>query len=492
MPGDRKHHTDKWRRCVDEVMGKGHDESSASAICTTSLQNAGEEIFEVAEHRALEGSSLESLHLLGSTGQVRYEMLNGRRHLVVPIVALMEGVIHPVNAETPEFVPAEVLRKAASSWVGKPVTIGHPRKGNTQCSAVDPEIRKASGIGVIMKSEFDKKLLQEAWIDEEKVKRLHPNMYARLVLGSREEVSVGAFVVTSAQSGDYNGKPYKAMWLETQGDHLAFLPGGRGACSCEMGCGTHRAAMHLVTAEAITLLPERLPALVFSALDGEPLEQRINLVYSAVSERWPPPLPVESTQAYVGEVFDDYVIVTIRDETFSVPYEMKDGKAVLGEPKKVKRAWVDATATTQCDECEGTGQVKKDGKQEDCPACHGTGEMRAASIRVLVGSRHSKSDMEMIQGVHDHAVALGAECDRSNYKMMGAGSGSAVPVQRIRHEGGKWVLYTEDGTRQLGSHATEGEARSQMQAIETVLRRRSLSLGGDKTAVAAAGCSCKH
>jgi hypothetical protein len=250
MPGDKKHHTDKFRRCVEQVVGKGHVESAAYAICTTSLQNAGEEVFEALEEKA--NGEERTLHLLGSTGIVRKETLNDRSYLVVPIIALMEGVIHAVNAETPEFVSGDVLKRAAASWIGKPVTLGHPAKAGKQCSASDFEVRKASGIGVIMKSEFDgRRLAQEAWIDEEKAKALHPKMYAALEAGNTEEVSVGAHVVTNTVGSSFNGKLYKGSWLEASGDHLAFLPGGRGACSCEMGCGTFRAASHVVTEEGL-------------------------------------------------------------------------------------------------------------------------------------------------------------------------------------------------------------------------------------------------
>jgi hypothetical protein len=51
----------------------------------------------------LEGNNLREIRLLGATGQVRTEMVDGREHLVVPVIALMEGVIHAVNAEVPEF-----------------------------------------------------------------------------------------------------------------------------------------------------------------------------------------------------------------------------------------------------------------------------------------------------------------------------------------------------------------------------------------------------
>jgi hypothetical protein len=339
MPGDKKHHTDKFRRCVEQVVGKGHVESAAYAICTTSLQNAGEEVFEALEEKA--NGEERTLHLLGSTGIVRKETLNDRSYLVVPIIALMEGVIHAVNAETPEFVSGDVLKRAAASWIGKPVTLGHPAKAGKQCSASDFEVRKASGIGVIMKSEFDgRRLAQEAWIDEEKAKALHPKMYAALEAGNTEEVSVGAHVVTNTVGSSFNGKLYKGSWLEASGDHLAFLPGGRGACSCEMGCGTFRAASHVVTEEG--LMP--VVAESFVALEGKSLDERISMVQQAV-DKWNSQVtsqPVNpSSYAYARQVFDDRVIISMGEKTLSVPYTVTDGVVKFsGEPTEVRQAWV--------------------------------------------------------------------------------------------------------------------------------------------------------
>jgi hypothetical protein len=486
MPGDRKHHSDKWRSCVDDVMGKGHDESSASAICTTSLQNSGEAIFEGAEAQSEEeikmlesaepaghgtpAGTMEELHLCGAIGKTRYEQLNGRRHLVVPVVALMEGVIHPVNAETPEFVSAAVIQKAAASWVGKPVTLGHPKKNGTQCSATDAEIRKAAGVGVIMRSESEtgKKLLQEAWIDEEKAKQLHPQMYKDLEDGKPVEVSVGTFVVSSKQGGDFNGKPFKATWHGATGDHLAFLPGGRGACSCEMGCGTHRAAMHFVAAESIELLPQ-MPAQVFSILEGKSLDDRIAAVNRAVNDRWTQntPMAAPTDYAYVVQVFDDRVIVRKNDDMFMVDYTVNaDGEVMLGtETKKVKQQWVEAASKyAECDTCHGTGQVKEDGKQSDCPTCGGEGKLKAAA-----GARHSSSDMKMIQTVHDHAVSLGATCDRKNLET--AEETPPVIPPAVRREGTKWVLYSTDGLRRLATHDTEAEAKTHEQAMQKTLAK---------------------
>ena len=257
MP-DRKHHSEKFKRCVEDVMAKGNEEDSAYAICTTSFQKSGSAIYENAE--------MYGLHLCAATGEVRTEMVNGREHLVVPVVALMEGVIHPVNADTPEFVPWKTIERMAASFNGKPVVLNHPVKDGKQCSAALPGIDVSHGIGVIRNARAvteTKRLLMEALIDKLKAKQLHPEMAQRLMEGKVEEVSVGAFVVTDETGGEHNGRVFKAQWLAGSGDHLAFLPGKRGACSVAMGCGAHRAAeshavAHLVTAEGIEPITEEM------------------------------------------------------------------------------------------------------------------------------------------------------------------------------------------------------------------------------------------
>lgn len=570
MPGDRKHHTDKFRRCVEQVTGKGHDESSAYAICTTSLQNAGEPIFEAAEEhpevdRVLAGSEQRSLHLLGAigngTGQVRRETLNGRSHLVVPVVALMEGVIHAVNADTPEFVPGAVLRKAAASWVGKPVTLGHPAKDGRQCSASDATVRKAHGIGVVMKSEVDAKnrLCQELWLDEEKTKSLHPKMYETLSSGGTEEVSVGAMVVTKDGGGTHNGKLYKGTWLETSGDHLAILPGQRGACSCEMGCGTNRvlrAAMHVVTDGAI----EPMVTQTLVALEGQSLDERIQMVAQAVDKKWNKRpagggginvAESPSDYAYPLQVFDDRVIVRKGSaETFSLPYAIEDGEVVLGEAVEVKQQWValgdfDGHPFRGNQHTDGEGGDGGDGESEKNWAdtskplqavtfAHGAdaeGKRKEAVKQIhkqLIKAGFKKDSAEKVHtpsqkmgrstaysGTYDkretsytddsgrkavvketwgkyadHTVAVRHSSERelasASYKecpmCQGTGSKSGNPceacggegelkaaAERIRAEGGKYVLYSSDGRLRLAEHASRVAAEEHQRAMEARL-----------------------
>jgi len=188
--------------------------------------------------------SVRHVHLLGVVGQIRTAKYENRDHIIVPVVALMEGVIHAINAETPEYVPISCLMSAPQGWNGRPVMFGHPTRDGHQISANDPKVLAEKSFGRVFQSRISgKKLLLDAWVDPDKARKIGAErLLERVQNGEQVEVSVGAFVVTENTAGDYNGKPYKAIWRDLIPDHLAFLQQGTGACSVAMGCGTHRAA----------------------------------------------------------------------------------------------------------------------------------------------------------------------------------------------------------------------------------------------------------
>jgi hypothetical protein len=351
-------------------------------------------------------TELRQLHLLGATGLARTVIEAGKEWLVLPVVALMEGVIHAVNAMTPEFVPLATLQKAAASWNGKPVTLGHPKRDGKQCSAEAPEVREAHGIGEIRNSRVEgTKLLQEAWIEKARAKKLHPEMFARLEANKTEEVSVGAFVATDGVASSYNGRDYKATWTEASGDHLAFLPGGRGACSVAMGCGTHRAAMR-VCEDALEPVPPPFVGEFFRALmprgwgddevkqdlrdalhtidpaarNGEILRVTNNEIVYCI---YPPSMqPASVYDAYAqpskmtywkrGYTFEPTTrtFILSLDRTQVEPttvYETLRG--LMGKP-----------AYKDCPMCEGNGSVKGN----PCPACDGSGEVPMKAAAALI------------------------------------------------------------------------------------------------------------
>lgn len=213
MPG-KPHHSDKMKSCVADAVKSGKKDSEAYAICTASLKKAGDAIFKGAEAGSEEETRLITLempnfeeekvarhiHLLGANkGAVRRDTFEGKEYIVVPVVALMEGVVHAVNASSPEFVPASSLMTAPAGWNGRPVMYGHPVRDRKQVSANEPEILEAQSIGLIFNTAVaNKKLGMEAWIDPVKAEKVGgPKFLNRVENGELIEVSVGAFTTMS-------------------------------------------------------------------------------------------------------------------------------------------------------------------------------------------------------------------------------------------------------------------------------------------------------
>ena len=186
-----------------------------------------------------------SLYRIQSTraGATRVEKFEGRDHLVVPVVALQEGVVWPGNSEFPEFVPGSLLSVNPQGWNGKPVMIDHPSLSGEMVSANHPRVMERSRIGTIFNTlAKNNKLLMEAWLDLQKIESLGGDaakMLTRIQKDEVVEVSVGVYTGMENLEGEWNKKKYKARWNSMTPDHLAILPEGTiGACSVAMGCGT--------------------------------------------------------------------------------------------------------------------------------------------------------------------------------------------------------------------------------------------------------------
>jgi hypothetical protein len=194
-----------------------------------------------------------SILLIGATGKIRTASFQQKDHLVVPTVALVEGVIWPMNAEHPELVLFEEFSRGVQGWNGRPVVYGHPMLQGEAVSANDPKILEGWAYGLTFNAFANptkKSLEMEAWLDLARAKAIGAQeTIDRLQAGEPIEISVGVFTREQESKGEYNGQKYGAIWREPVPDHLAYLPDGQiGACSNEMGCGAPRVARtHLVT-----------------------------------------------------------------------------------------------------------------------------------------------------------------------------------------------------------------------------------------------------
>lgn len=168
--------------------------------------------------------------------EVRTKKLDDRLYWVAPVILIVEGVHNGL------FYPAEELAKFPEAWNGRPLPIQHPEDYNGDfMTANDPEIVEAQNVGTLFNVRFEEgKLKGEAWIDQEKAQDISPETVSIMQAGEILEVSTGLFLEVIPENGDYNGEGYTGIAINYRPDHLALLPGGKGACSVADGAGCPR------------------------------------------------------------------------------------------------------------------------------------------------------------------------------------------------------------------------------------------------------------
>lgn len=172
---------------------------------------------------------------------VRHEQFEGHDQLVVPVVAVREGVLNGMLLLFDEF------SAYPSAWEGIPLPINHPRKGNLPVTANTPDVLESSVIGRFFNVEVDKTqkaLKGELWIDTVKAQTITdgPEIIMRLESGEKLEVSTAYFADIEDKAGVFAGERYNGIQRNLRPDHLALLPHSVGACSWDDGCGAPRVA----------------------------------------------------------------------------------------------------------------------------------------------------------------------------------------------------------------------------------------------------------
>jgi len=167
---------------------------------------------------------------------IRWDTLDGKKRLVIPVVLMVEGVHNNV------LYSGEELGTFAEAWNGEPVCVNHPQdaKGNfVSCNS--PEMIEAVTIGQLFHSKFeDNKLKSEAWIDVDKANEVDESIMQILQSNTQLEVSLAAFIEEIKQEGEFDGEEFKGIATNLRPDHLAFLPNDEGACSIKDGAGAPR------------------------------------------------------------------------------------------------------------------------------------------------------------------------------------------------------------------------------------------------------------
>ncbi len=179
------------------------------------------------------------------TEAIRSDTFMGDEHMVVPVVALVEGVLHPSNSSAPELALASEFGRHPEGWNGRPIVLDHPSINGLKVSANQPKVLQEESFGSLFNTQLDgTKLKSEIWINLARVEELGDdvkNAIEALQSGELTEISTGLFVDVEQRKGTFNGKAFEGIWRNVTPDHLAILPAGVvGACSVEGGCGAPR------------------------------------------------------------------------------------------------------------------------------------------------------------------------------------------------------------------------------------------------------------
>lgn len=283
------------------------------------------------------------LTLKGTTGTPRIETYLDREWTVVPVVALVEGVIYAMNSPGPELVTADVYEHAPEAWNGRPIFIDHPLVDGHPVSGNTPEILEAKAFGQVFNAGTkDSKLVMEAWIDNARASVVEggQDLLDRVNAEDPIEISVGAFVDVDEAAGTYNGRDYVGRWVEIVPDHLALLPTGvKGACSRDMGCGV-RAAKGVVMSEVKK--SGGFLSRILTAIRGmqSPSEMSDNDVRSKIGDAL---RQVDPRAYYPDAVYDAYFVYCVYSGDYStVKYYRRDytlaanGDVSVGDPTEVE------------------------------------------------------------------------------------------------------------------------------------------------------------
>lgn len=263
----------------------------------------------------------------------RKDQMEGRDYLVVPMVMLVEGVHNGSNG--PLYYPKEELSKTPQVWNHKPVVVYHPSG-----SACDPDILTNRKIGVIMNTKYEEgKLKAEAWLEEERIKKVDERVLEAIQKNQMLELSTGLFTDNENMEGEWNKEPYKAIVKNFRPDHLAILPDQKGACCIEDGAGFLRLNSEntelIFNIDSFTEEEKAiLKTISIVPLISQYIKNQLSFdeVRMLISNR----LRETEPDGWVVEIFDNYFIYDSAGKLYQQSYSIKNNKVLFkGLPVQV-------------------------------------------------------------------------------------------------------------------------------------------------------------
>lgn len=167
----------------------------------------------------------------------RREKVKDKDYAIYPVVLMVEGVHHAINGD-PVYYPLGAMQESVLHWDGRPIPVMHPNVGGDYVRANNPQVEADWVVGRIYNANVqDGKLKAEAWIEVKKANKIAPDLIMALDSGVQMEVSTGILIQGDSIPGKWNEEEFTQTIINMVPDHLALLPGDKGACSWEDGCG---------------------------------------------------------------------------------------------------------------------------------------------------------------------------------------------------------------------------------------------------------------
>ena len=333
----------QWVRIANSVLAScikkgGTDEScAASAIKQANgVVNANSGAYAVYKNRP------------DSDYEVTLTVHQDKPCYVVPVVMMVEGVHN--GSHGPLLHKIDELGKIPAAWNGIPVVIDHPEDADgTPISANAPDVIDSRSVGKIYNTNVDgSKLRAEAWLDEDKLNEIAPEILQDILNNKLIEVSVGVFSEEQEEEGTWNGEEYKAVAYNYRPDHLAILTEYVGACSCADGCGLRNNKQNeMIHVEiegklggkdlVLALNRQGLATRLIGNSADAGYKEKMDAVYSALRL-----IDGEDSYSYLEEMYDSYLIYSKSSKgatkMYKQDYSYESGKLDLtGNPVEVHR-----------------------------------------------------------------------------------------------------------------------------------------------------------
>lgn len=277
------------------------------------------------------------------SGRTRYSEIDGVKYLVAPMTMMVEGVHN--GSGGPLLYLRDDLRNSVQAWNHMPIVLYHPTRNGQGVSARDPDILNQRGLGLVLNASYvedDNELRAEAWFNVTKVEAVAPDIIKNLEAEKPTELSTGLSGVIENKEGKFgegdDAVDYVGIVRNHSPDHLAILPGSRGACSNDAGCG---------------LLVNCAGNCGCGCEDEESLKKKnrlLNKYLEKVSVTTAPPVLITNErshsnifedlwqavrqafgEAWIEDVFDTFVIVAHEGKLYKLGYTLDDTTATLAD-----------------------------------------------------------------------------------------------------------------------------------------------------------------